>query len=47
MKRFNLIEDGMIHTSDLSHEWALEMEERYTNTFPDSDYWIEPMEYRR
>jgi len=46
MKRYNLIEDDMIHTSDLSYEWAIEMEERYTKTFPNSEYWIEPIEYR-
>ena len=47
MERFNLIEDGTIHTSDLSLEWAEEMLERYTDTFPQTEYWIEPIEYRR
>jgi len=43
---YNLIEDGHIHTSSLSLEWAEEMLERYTDTFPDSEYWIEPVGYR-
>ena len=47
MKRYNLIEDGIIHTSDLSYEWATEMLEGHTNTFPDVDFWIEPMENRK
>lgn len=47
MKRYNLIEDGTIHTSDLSYEWAVEMEKRYIKTFPNSEYWIEPIEYRK
>jgi len=47
MERYNLIEDGAIHTSDLCLEWAEEMLERYTRTFPNSEYWIEPTNYRR
>jgi hypothetical protein len=46
MERYNLIEDGTIHTEGLSLEWANEMLERYTETFPQSEYWIEPVGYR-
>lgn len=46
MERFNLIEEGMIHTSDLSLEWAEEMLETHSNTFPDIQFWIEPIKYR-
>lgn len=47
MKRYNLIEDGIIHTDGLKLKDAEEMLERYQKTFPDSEYWIEPAEYRR
>jgi len=47
MKRYNLIEEGMIHTSDLSYEWAVEMEERHNRNFPDINFWIEPMSNRK
>ena len=46
MERYNLIENDMVHTSDLSLEWAEEMRERYTETFPESEYCIEPVGYR-
>ena len=45
--RYNLIEEGIIHTSDLTHQDALEMEERHNDTSPDVQFWIEPIEYRK
>jgi hypothetical protein len=41
--RYNLIEEGTIHTEDLSYEDAIEMEERHSDTFPEIQFWIEPV----
>jgi hypothetical protein len=46
MQRFDLMEDGYVHTSGLTLDWAEEMLERYARTFPNSEYWIEPTKFR-
>ncbi len=46
MQRYNLIENGMVNTEDLSLEWAEEMLDRYSSTFPNIEFWIEPVGYR-
>ena len=45
-ERYNLIEDGTIHTESLKLSDANEMLERYEKTYPNSEYWIEPDYYR-
>jgi hypothetical protein len=46
MERYNLIEEGTIHTEDLPYEDAIEMENRHIETFPNIEFWIEPVGYR-
>ena len=46
MKLYNLIEEGQVHTDALKLKDAEEMLERYQATYPNLDFWIEPMIYR-
>lgn len=43
-KSYALIENGVIHTDDLTYEDALEMQSRYARFFPDCHFSIMPTE---
>ena len=46
-QRYNLIEEGMIHTEDLTLSDAAEMLERYESTYPDINFWVEEAQNRK
>ena len=47
IQRFNFIEEGMIHTDDLTFSDAQEMLQRYESTYPEINFWVEPAENRK